>query len=156
MKEVEIKERKPTKIAYIKHVGSYDSIPFDKYFAQLYAWAKEKKVMPGFMPMGIFYDDPNKTPPEKCRSEIGIPIYGDVKPKGNIGIKNLPGLKVAVIRHKAPAKDYPESYKKLSDWIDRNGYEWVGPPIEVYTKKPKIVGGESMLYVNIQAPVRKK
>ncbi len=156
MKNVEIKERKACKLAYIEHAGAYDSTPFEKYISQLYAWAKEKKVMPGFMPMGIFYDTPSKVPPEKCRSEIAIPIFGKASPKENIKIRELPAMKVAVFKHKAPAKDYPESYRKLSEWIAQNGYEWVGPSIEVYTKKPKAEGGETIIYTHIQAPIKKK
>ncbi len=156
MAEVEVKERKACKIAYIEHLGDYGSIPYEKYISQLYSWAKEKKVMPGFLPMGIFYDNPSKVPPEKCRGEIAIQIMGDAKPDKNVKVRELPSMKVAVFKHKAPAEDYPESYRKLSAWITQNGYEWVGPAIEVYTKKPKVVGGETILYTHIQAPVKKK
>jgi effector-binding domain-containing protein len=38
----------------------------------------------------------------------------------------------------------------------QNGYEWSGPAIEVYTKKPKIVGGETIIYGEIQVSVTKK
>lgn len=65
-------------------------------------------------------------------------------------------MKVAFIKHKAPAKDYPESYRKLSEWIAQHGYEWAGPSIKVYTKKPKVVAGETILYAHIQAPVKKR
>lgn len=112
--------------------------------------------MPGFMPMGIFLDIPDSVQPEDCRSEIAIPIKGDAKPEGEIRIKKLPAMTVAVIKHKAPAKDYPDSYRKLSEWIAKNGYEWSGPSIEVYTKKPKIVNGQTILYTHIQAPIKKK
>jgi len=38
----------------------------------------------------------------------------------------------------------------------QNNYEWAGPAVEVYTKKPKVVGGETMIYAEVQVPVRKK
>jgi AraC family transcriptional regulator len=156
MAEIKIKKTKACRLAYVEHVGEYGSIPYNRYFAQLYGWAKEKKIRPGFQPMVIFYDDPSQTPPEKCRSEIGIPITGDAKPEGNIKIKDLPPMEVAVIQHKAPAKEYPETYRKLSEWMAKNGYEWAGPSIEVYTKKPKVEGDEVILYANVQVPIKKK
>lgn len=156
MAEVVIKNTKPYKLAYVEHGGDYGKIPFDNYIQQLYGWAKKHKVRPGFQPLGIFYDDPSKTEPEKCRSEIGIPIIGSATPEKNIKIKEMPTMTVAVIKHKAPAKEYQETYRKLSEWIAKNGYEWAGPSIEIYTKKPKVVGNETILYANIQAPIRKK
>lgn len=155
MKEVEVKKRKACRIAYIEHLGEYSAVPFEKYIPQLYGWAKQNKVMPGFMPMGIYHDDPEKTSAEKCRSEIAITFKGRAKPGNDIKVRNLPAMNVAVIKHKAPAKEYRETYRKLSEWIVQNGYEWAGPPIEIYTKKPKVEAGETIIYAHIQAPVRK-
>jgi AraC family transcriptional regulator len=152
---IEVKDRKPCRLAYVEHVGGYGKIPFDQYFAQLYGWAKEQRVRPG-MPLGIYFDNPAEAPPEKCRSEIGIPFTGEGKAAQNIKVKEMPAMTVAVFKHKAPASQYQESYRKLSEWITQNGYEQTGPPIEIYTKKPKIVGNETIIYAHIQFPIRKK
>jgi effector-binding domain-containing protein len=37
-----------------------------------------------------------------------------------------------------------------------HGYEWVGPSFEVYSKKPTMEKGETILYAKVMAPVRKK
>jgi len=155
-KEVELKKRPKCTIAYIEHVGAYGSVPYEKYFGQLYGWVKENKVRPGFMPLGIFYDCPETTPPEKCRSEIAVPITGAARPGKGVKIKELPAMTVAVIKHKAPASEYQNSYRKLYEWIAANGYECSGPPMELYTKKPQVVGGETILYAHIMTPVKKK
>src|SRR3989304_6982278 len=68
--------RKPMKLAYVEHVGAYGSIPFDRYFEQLYGWAKERKVRPGFHPLGIMHDSPKETPPERCRAGVAVPVFG--------------------------------------------------------------------------------
>ena len=156
MAAVKIKTLKPQKLAYVEHTGDYKSIPYDDYFNQLYSWAKEKKVRPGFKPLGIFHDDPEKTPPEQCKSEIAIPIVGEAEPEGDIKIKELPSMEVAVIKHKGSSEEYKNTYRQLNKWIAQNGYEWSGPAMEVYTKKPKTVGEEIILYANVQAPVKKK
>lgn len=156
MKNVKLEKRKPMTLAYIEHTGSYDEIPFEKYMNRLYGWAKQKKVRPGFYPLAIYCDSPEKTPPAKCRSEIAIPVYGAVKSEAEIKVKKMPAMKVAAISHKGPAKDYPNTYKRLEEWMAENGYEWAGPAIEVYTKKPEVVAGETILYAKILAPVKKK
>jgi effector-binding domain-containing protein len=41
-------------------------------------------------------------------------------------------------------------------WIAEKGYEVSGPPMEVYSKKPQVVGGVTILYAKIMIPVKKK
>lgn len=156
MAVVKLKTIKAQKLAYLEHTGDYGTIPYDRYFGQLYDWAKKNRVRPGFKPMGIFHDNPQKTLPEQCRSEIAIPIFGDAKPDEEIKIKELPSMNVAVIKHKGTSEEYKKTYKTLSDWIAQNGYEWAGPCIEIYTKKPKVKGDLSIMFATIQAPVTRK
>jgi len=156
MANVKLESRKPMTIAYIEHVGSYGKIPFDKLIGKLYGWAKENKVMPGFHPMGIYHSYPKGTPPEECRSSIAIPIYGKAKPSGDIKIKKLLAMKVASYSHKGPASEYQKSYDKMETWIKEKGYVLAACPIEIYSKKPEVVKGETILYAKIMMPVEKK
>lgn len=156
MAGIKIKTLKPQKLAYVEHTGDYKSIPYDDYFNQLYAWAKEKNVRPGFKPLGIFHDNPEKTPPEQCKSEICIPIVGEAESDEDIKIKELPSMEVAVTKHKGTSEEYQNTYRQLNEWITKNGYEWAGPAMEIYTKKPKTVGDQTIIYATVQAPVKKK
>ncbi len=151
--QIKIEKKKPVKLAYIEHVGAYDSIPFEEYLERLFEWAKENRVRPGFYPMGLFFEPPCSAPPEKLRSQIGIQIYGEAKPGKGIQIKEMPEMDVATISHRGPSSDYPVTYENLSDWIDGHGYERSGPPMEIYTRKPKVVGGATIFYTRIEAPV---
>ena len=155
MAKIKIKQTKACKLAYIEHTGDYGNIPYGKYYDQLYSWAKEKKVRPSFKAMGIFHDDPHKIPPEECKSEIAIPIVGEAESEGDIKIKELPSMEVAVLKHKGSTKEYQETYKRIGEWITQNGYEWAGPCIEVYTKKPKTIGDETIISANVQVPIKK-
>ena len=156
MAGIKIKTIKPQKLAYIEHTGNYSEIPYDEYYDKLYSWAKEKKVRPGFKALGIFHDNPDKTPPELCKSEICIPIVGDVEGDENIKIKELPSMEVAQIKHKGSSKEYQNTYGTLNNWITQNGYEWVGSSMEVYSKKPKTLGEETIIQATIQVPIKKK
>ena len=156
MAGVKLESRKAMTIAYIEYVGSYGSIPFDRYIGQLYGWAKENKIMPGFHPIGIFHSNPKETPPEECKTSIAIPIYGKGKPSGDIKIKKLPAMKVASYSHKGSASEYQNSYGKMEAWIKEKGYALSACPMEVYSKKPEVVKGEMILYAKIMMPVKKK
>jgi AraC family transcriptional regulator len=153
---IKMEKRKRTKLAYIEHTGKYSEIPFQRYFEKLYGWARENHVRPGVYPLGIYQDRPDDIPASELRSEIAIPVYGTAKPDADIKIKDIPAMKVAAISHKGPSTEYTNTYRKLNEWIAEKGYEWSGPAIEVYTRKPKIAGGETILFAKIEAPIRRK
>ena len=156
MDKIKIEKTKPMKLAYIEHVGEYGKIPFDEYIPRLFAWAKDKKVRPGFKAIGVFHDNPNEKSPAECKSWIGIPIRGEVSPDEEIKIEDMSSMDVAVIKHKGPASEYGETYKKVHGWIEENDYELAGPCLEVYSKKPKVVNGETIIYSKVQVPIKKK
>jgi len=151
-----LEDRKATSIAYIEHKGPYGKVPWDEYMERLYGWVKVAKVMPGFYPMSICYDNPANVAPDDCRSDIAITFKGEAKEAPGVKIKQLPAMKVASISHKGPASEYADTYGRLWKFIEEKGYEGSGPPIEVYSKKPKVVGGVTILYAKIMIPVKKK
>jgi len=150
-----LKKSREMKIAYAKHIGAYNKIPYNKYFEKLFAWIKEKRLRPAGPPFGIFYDNPEEVSAKKCRSEIGVPIRGNVGSGKDIKVKKVPSATVARIAHRGPMKEYGKTYKKLNQWIAEKGYVWAGPCMEIYLSKPKIVGGELLIFTVIQVPVKK-
>jgi effector-binding domain-containing protein len=156
MGRVRIEKRKPLTIAYVEHMGRYDQIPFGSYIDQLYGWAKRKGVRPGFYPMGIFLDPPLKTPPEKCRSEIAVAIGGEPQGDEEVKVRRIPPMTVATISHRGTTDEYKDTYDLLERWMSENGYEWAGPCMELYTKKPTVDDGKDIIYAKILAPVRKR
>ena len=156
MAKVKVKKMKGMKLAYIEHVGAYSTIPFDELIGELYGWAKQNKAKPGFKPLTRYPDDPNKVPQENLRSQVAIPIRGDVKPSGRVQIMEISEGEVAVLKHEAPAAEYSNSYSELARWIEDNGYEPSCAPFEIYYKKPKIKEGQAIIFAEINFPVKSK
>lgn len=150
-----VEKRKPVTFAYVEHVGPYSSIPFHDTIPSLYAWVKDKKLIPGFYPMAIFHSDPKTTPPRECRTDIGITVSGNPRPEGNIKVRRLPEMTVATLSHKGPATEYQRSYDTLHEFVRKKGYVVSGPPMEIYSKRPEAVHGETIIYAKIMFPVRK-
>ena len=151
-----LESRKAANLAYIEHKGPYDKIPWEDYIKRLYGWAKEQRVMPGFYPMGIYHDAPDKTSPESCRSDIAITFKGKAKEQSGIKTRKMPAMKVAAISHKGPGSEFKNTYAKLAEWIEKKGYKTSGPPIEIYSKKPEVVNGVTILYAKVMMPIKKK
>ena len=133
MANPKLETRKAANLAYIAHKGPYDKVPWEDYIKRLYGWAKEQKVMPGFYPMAICYDDPEKTHPEEARSDIGITFKGRAKEQAGVKTRKMPAMKVAAISHKGPSSEFKNTYAKLTEWIAKKGYRISGPSIEVYS-----------------------
>jgi len=156
MASPKLEKRKPVTLAYIEHVGPYDSIPFHETIPKLYEWVKGKKVIPGFYPMAVFHSCPKETPPGKCRTDIAITVKGEVRSGGGVKIRKLPAMTVASLSHKGPGIEYQKSYDTLAAFVTNKGYVVSGPPMEIYSKKPEVVGGETIIYAKIMFPVKKR
>jgi effector-binding domain-containing protein len=151
-----LEERKASNLAYLEHKGPFDKIPWQEYIEKLYGWAKEQKVMPGFYPMGIYLDSPRVVPGEECRTEIAITFKGEAKERSGVKIRLLPAMTVATVSHKGPGSEFQKTYGILMEWMERKGLELSGPPMEIYSKQPEVVGGETIVYAKIMMPVKKK
>jgi len=156
MDKIKIQKNKPIKLAYIEHIGKYDTIPFDKYIPRLYKWAKENKVRPGFKNINVYHDDPNEKTPSECKTWVGIPINGKAESDDEVKIEEIQEMEVASLKFKGPSSEYEQVYQKINIWIEENGYNWAGPSFEVCSKKPKMKNGELIFTTTIQVPIEKK
>lgn len=147
------KTTEPATVAYIRHRGSYAEI--GALFLKLFEWANRKGIAVSGPPLGIFYDDPSRTPVEKQRSEACIRIEGKPPPEGRIKIKKLDPIDVACITHLGPMRQYPATYSKLVRWIESNHYATAGPTFEVYYGTPTVENGELVAHSEIQIPIRR-
>ncbi len=151
-----LEERKASSIAYIEHTGAFDKLPWQESIEKLYGWAKEQRVMPGFYPMGIYLDDPSVVQPEKRRTWIAITFKGEAKESSGVRIHQMSAMRVATLSHKGPGSEFKKTYDALTEWIRAKGLKLTGPPMEIYSKKPEVVDGETILYAKVMMPVEEK
>jgi effector-binding domain-containing protein len=154
--KIKVTKRRAATMAYIEFKGPYGKIPFDEAFAKLITWAKESKAGLRGGPFCVYASDPHVTPQNDLVTRVAVPIGKAVAASGEIKVEALPEMMVAVKEHNAPAEEYSKSYEELGKWICDNGYEPAGAPMEIYTGKPKVKDGKTIVYSDIQFPVRKK
>jgi effector-binding domain-containing protein len=154
--KIKVKKRPAGAIAYIEYRGPYGKIPFDEYMGKLYAFAKQAKVRPGWKPFAVYTTDPNTTPEAENVTLVAIDIAKEAPASGEVKVRTLPETEVAVMEHNAPAEEYKKSYAELGKWITDNGYVTAGPPLEIYTGKPKMKDGKMVIFSEIQFPVKRK
>lgn len=103
----------------------------------LFGLAGEQGAQTLGAPFGIYHGPVSETedgPVETC-----VAISGRVEVKDNIEAKQLEGGKAACVAIKGDQCHYPEllgAYDVAADWIQKNGYETVGSPREIWYTGP--------------------
>jgi len=103
----------------------------------LFSLADEQGVRPMGAPFGIYHGPVSEAedgPVESC-----IAVNGKVEGRGEIEVKQLEGGKGASVTITGDQCHYPEllaAYDASADWIQRNGYEMVGAPREIWYTGP--------------------
>ena len=74
---------------------------------------------------------------------------------GAASVKEVPAHQVAYMVHKGPYDQMGQVFQKLSMWIIQQGYEIVGPPLEVYHTRPDQLPPEEWV-TEVRFPIKKK
>jgi len=151
--EVKLKKTEHKQIATISHVGPYEEV--GKLYQEIAKWLRQKQLKIAGPPFGWFYDNPEKVPAHKLRSEVGFPFEGEAKPEGNIKIKKIPAQEVLCTIHKGPYREVGPAYAALFRHANEKGYIPQGCPMEIYLNDPAKVK-ESELLTEIQLPIKKQ
>lgn len=132
--KVEIKTLPPVRVAYLRHVGPYGSSGIAQLWQRFAAWCGEHGLMePRRVMYGISHDNPDVTPPEKCRYDACIEVGEDFKPQGEVGVQTLRGGRFACARFSGTSADIHGAWMRLCDWLPDSGWQADdAPPVEVY------------------------
>jgi len=120
-----ITERITKRAIYIRLIGDYKSNDYSQAWEKIWRFIKEKRLF-GFNQecLGIAYNDPNITEDDKCQYDCCVTINKDIKPEGEIGVKNIEGGKYAVFKFKGcPDKVGPVYNAIFNSWLPESDYE---------------------------------
>ena len=151
--EVKLKKTQPMQVATISHVGPYEEA--GKLYQEIAKWLRQKQLKITGPSLGWFYDNPEKVPAHKLRSEVGIPFKGEAKSEGDIKIKKISAQEVLYTMHKGPYREVGPAYAALFQHAHAKGYTPLGCPIEIYLNDPAKVK-ESELLTEIQLLIKEK
>jgi AraC family transcriptional regulator len=150
---VEIKTLPPQRVVFLRHTGPYDQA--GATWGKLSAWAGPRGLFgPATRFIGVSYDDPQITPPEKLRYDAAITVSRPVQPEGEVGVMELAGGEYATLMHKGPYETLGRAYQALlGGWLPQSGRELRDAPcFEVYVNSPQSTRPEDLLTL-IHVPV---
>jgi AraC family transcriptional regulator len=129
---VEVLERKPTPIAYLRHVGPYGQPIGIFWQTKVYPWMVTNGLL-GQPRYGISHDDPSVTSPEHCRYDAGCEIPANVLAGGNAHRTTIPGGKYAALSFKGIVADFEPAWDRLlRDWLPTSGLQLDSRPMFEY------------------------
>ena len=151
--EVRIDTLEPMRVAFVRHVGPYHevNVAWDRLCMQL---GKDGLLGPGTKFIGICYDDPEVTPPEKVRYDACVTVDSDFAAADDIGVQTIGGGEYAVTTHIGPYELLGQTYAKLlGQWLPRSGRELRSEPsLEFYLNTPESTDPEDLI-TDIYAPL---
>lgn len=136
----------PLNVVLLRHVGPYGEV--GKTFERLAAWVGAHGLFgPWTQGLGISYDDPEVTPPERLRYDAAFTVPRPISGEGEIQGLQLPARDYATTVHKGPYAGLAVAYAGLMRWWLRHGDGETcdAPALEFYLNQPGNTAPESLL-----------
>ena len=150
---VKIERLEPMRVAFARHVGPYNEVgkAWEKVCEKL---GREGLLGPNCRFIGLCYDDPEVTAPEKIRYDACVTVGDDFNAEGDVGVQTLPGGEFAVVTHEGPYEGLSQTYAALfGQWLPSSGRELRSEPsLEFYFNDPDGTDPEDLL-TDIYAPL---
>ena len=144
--EVRIERLDPMRVAFARHVGPYNEVgkAWDTVCEKL---GREGLLGPNCRFIGLSYDDPEVTSPEKIRYDACVTVGDDFTAEGDVGVQTIPGGEFAVVTHEGPFEKLSQTYAALfGQWLPSSGRELQSEPsLEIYLNDPDSTDPEDLL-----------
>ncbi len=126
------------RVAYLRKLGAYGKETCEQAFGELMHWAGPKGLIDSGTMIGVYWDNPEVTPPEKCRVDACISVPPGMKPEKQIDIQTITGGRYAVCRFELMADNFQSAWDEAFRWIVQNGHECDDRPCyERYHSSPE-------------------
>lgn len=121
---MEVREQQPKQVIYVRLTGAYMALAYCEAWKKLYAYVSEEKIDTRYMEyICIYHDDPKVTEPKNLRTDVCFTVPSPAKPRGEIGVKEIPGGKYLIFRYKGPYTNLGAVYDTIyGHWIPQGGY----------------------------------
>lgn len=122
---VEVKDLPEFHVAYVRHLGPYGEEGSAAAWGRLMQWAGPRGfAMMGAKMIGICWDSPELTPPEKVRYDACIQVPLGTKTEGEIGTQTIAGGKYAVYHAEITTEEFGGIWNKMMcEWLPQSGYQ---------------------------------
>ncbi|MNW43592.1 HTH-type transcriptional regulator HmrR [compost metagenome] len=149
--DVQLVETKPMNILFMRQMMSSDDYAsgYGTYFSRLYEKIASDKLTLLGTPMTI-YHSPEYNPAGND-TEFAIPIEETIK-----GTRALSEGLCARSVMQGSYSELTSVFVKLREWVEKEGYEMVNSPYEIYITDPNQANMDTDMITEVYFPVKKK
>ncbi|MCD6416944.1 MAG: GyrI-like domain-containing protein, partial [Planctomycetes bacterium] len=153
MSEIAIKDVPPKTVMSLPFAGSYEQTR--EKLDHLMSWLLRIGHPWSDHPLGLYYDDPTKTPEDELRAEVCLPMEEECEPQEDIERKTLPAVTVAYALHEGPVAGISELYAEIFAWLQESDRTYAEdmPTREVFLKMRGQVDDPAQYVTEVQVPL---
>jgi len=152
--EVKVQANTPFTYACLECSGSYAQIPakVGEFIGEFF----KQGLMPAGAMFGLYLNSPAEVKSEaELKWQVGFPVAAEAQVAAPLKKAEYKFTLVAYYLYKGPVDKVAESYGKIMQFLEANGYQVAGPCLERYLDNPQMVKPEEMR-TEILFPVEKK
>jgi AraC family transcriptional regulator len=123
-----VKEMPDYHVAYVRKMGPYGQEICEQAFAELAKWAVPKGFLASGQMLAITWDNPEVTPPDKCRLDACISVPPGIDPDGPVGFQTIDGGPYGVCHFEIGSDGFKQAWEEAFTWLVNCGYECADKP----------------------------
>lgn len=124
----DVKELPERTVAYIRKMGPYGKETAGQAFAELMQWAGPRDLVGKSAMLGVYWDHPEVTPPEKCRTDACIEVPHGTKVDGPVDIQTIAGGQYVACRFEVTTDSFQQAWDDAFAHVISKGYELAEKP----------------------------
>lgn len=129
----EVKEMPEYHVAYVRKIGPYGPETCGAAFTELMQWAGPKGLIGQGAMLAVYWDNPEVTSPEKCRSDACLEVADGTAVDSPVALQKIEGGPHAVCHFEIKPEGFPKAWEDAFAWLIQSGQECADRPCyEVY------------------------
>ena len=118
-----IREMPEYHVAYVRKMGPYGKETCEEAFGELMQWAGPRGLVGSGAMLGVYWDNPEVTKPETCRTDACLGVPEGTRTEGQVGLQTVAGGPHAVCHFETGEDGFQRAWEEAFAWLVRNGYE---------------------------------
>ncbi len=126
--KTEVKEMPAWHVAYVRKIGPYGKATAEAAFGELMRWAGPRGLIGKGPMMGMYWDNPEVTAPDQCRTDACLPVPPGTKVDAPIALQEIAGGPYAVCAFDVPITGFGAAWEEAFRWLVQSGRECADRP----------------------------
>ena len=123
-----VKEMPTWHVAYVRKMGPDGKATCEAAFGELMRWAGPRGLVGKAPMMGMYWDNPEVTAPDQCRTDACLAVPEGTKVDAPVALQDIAGGPHAVCEFDVPMTDFTASWEEAFRWLVGSGMECADRP----------------------------